>query len=69
MPPSHRARNRFAFFGQLNPYKGADVLLRAMDILGEDFDGELRIYGGEPRDAGSALAGALRRRCCTSATT
>lgn len=39
-------RNRFAFFGQLNPYKGADVLLRAMDILGEDFDGELHIYGG-----------------------
>ena len=45
-PSEPRARNRFAFFGQLNPYKGADVLLRAMDILGEDFDGELRIYGG-----------------------
>jgi glycosyltransferase involved in cell wall biosynthesis len=42
----HSARNRFAFFGQLNPYKGADVLLRAMDILGEDFDGELHIHGG-----------------------
>ena len=26
--PETRPRNRFAFFGQLNPYKGADVLLR-----------------------------------------
>jgi glycosyltransferase involved in cell wall biosynthesis len=40
-----RERNRFAYFGQLNPYKGADVLLRAMDELGEDFDGELSLYG------------------------
>jgi glycosyltransferase involved in cell wall biosynthesis len=40
-----RARNRFAYFGQLNPYKGADVMLRAMDMLGEDFDGHLWIWG------------------------
>jgi glycosyltransferase involved in cell wall biosynthesis len=40
-----RVRNRFAYFGQLNPYKGADVLLRAMDLLGEDFDGHLWLYG------------------------
>src|SRR5262249_3669984 len=40
-----RPRNRFAFFGHLNPYKGADVLLEAMDILGEDFDGPLSIFG------------------------
>jgi len=39
------ARNRFAYFGQLNPYKGADVMLRAMDLLGEDFDGHLWIWG------------------------
>jgi glycosyltransferase involved in cell wall biosynthesis len=38
-------RNRFGFFGQVNPYKGADVLLEAMEILGEDFDGELLIFG------------------------
>ena len=31
-PREHR--NRFAFFGQLNPYKGADVLLEAMRIVG-----------------------------------
>jgi glycosyltransferase involved in cell wall biosynthesis len=40
-----RTRNRFAYFGQFNPYKGADVLLRAMDELGEDFDGELFLFG------------------------
>jgi glycosyltransferase involved in cell wall biosynthesis len=44
-PGEHGARNRFAYFGQLNPYKGADVLLEAMDILGEDFPGHLTIYG------------------------
>jgi glycosyltransferase involved in cell wall biosynthesis len=40
-----RPRNRFAYFGQLNPYKGADVLLRAMDLLGDEFDGGLWLYG------------------------
>ena len=40
-----RPRNRFAFFGQLSPYKGADVLLEAVDLLGDDFDGELWIFG------------------------
>ena len=44
-PPRDGAHNRFAYFGQLNPYKGADVLLRAMDLLGEGFDGHLSIYG------------------------
>jgi glycosyltransferase involved in cell wall biosynthesis len=43
--PVSRPRNRFGFFGQLNPYKGADVLLEAMEILGDDFDGELVIHG------------------------
>ncbi len=38
-------RNRFAFFGQFTPYKGTDVLLKAMGILGEDFDGHLWIHG------------------------
>jgi len=40
-----RKRNRFAFFGQLTPYKGADVLLEAMRLLGPDFDGHLWLYG------------------------
>ncbi len=38
-------RNRFAFFGQFTPYKGTDVLLKAMGIFGEDFDGHLWIHG------------------------
>jgi len=40
-----RSHNRFAYFGQLNPYKGADVLLDAMGQLGEDFDGHLTVFG------------------------
>ena len=40
-----RSRNRFAYFGQLNRYKGADVLLGAMERLGDDFDGHLWIFG------------------------
>ena len=40
-----RPRNRFAYFGQLSPYKGADVLLEAVDLLGDEFDGELWIFG------------------------
>jgi glycosyltransferase involved in cell wall biosynthesis len=40
-----RKRNRFAFFGQFTPYKGTDVLLKAMVALGDDFDGHLWIHG------------------------
>ena len=50
---SARPRNRFAFFGQLSPFKGADVLLKAMTyleqtVLAGDQDGpapHLWIYG------------------------
>ena len=63
---SARPRNRFAFFGQLNPYKGADVLLEAMEILGPDFDGHLTIYGANLEIAADrvpqAVRHALRRR-------
>ena len=38
-------RNRFVFSGQFTPYKGTDVLLKAMALLGDDFDGHLWIYG------------------------
>jgi glycosyltransferase involved in cell wall biosynthesis len=40
-----RPRNRFGFFGQLTAYKGANVLLEAMKLLGQDFDGTLSIHG------------------------
>ena len=40
-----RLRNQFGYFGQLNPYKGADTLLRAIDLLGSDFDAQLWVYG------------------------
>ena len=40
-----RKRNRFGYFGQLNPYKGADTLLRAIDLLGPSFGGHLWVYG------------------------
>jgi glycosyltransferase involved in cell wall biosynthesis len=44
-PEREGPRNRFAFFGQFTPYKGTDVLLKAMASLGEDFDGHLWIHG------------------------
>jgi glycosyltransferase involved in cell wall biosynthesis len=44
-PGEDRPRNRFAFFGQFTPYKGADVLLKAMSKLGPDFEGHLWIHG------------------------
>jgi glycosyltransferase involved in cell wall biosynthesis len=37
-------RNRFAFFGVLTPYKGIEVLLKAMEKLGPTFDGHLSIH-------------------------
>jgi glycosyltransferase involved in cell wall biosynthesis len=40
-----RPRNRFAFFGQFTPFKGADLLLEAMKILGDEFAGHLWIRG------------------------
>jgi glycosyltransferase involved in cell wall biosynthesis len=41
-----RPRNRFGFFGQLSQYKGVDVLLRAMALLGEeDLGAQLWIRG------------------------
>jgi glycosyltransferase involved in cell wall biosynthesis len=38
-------RNRFGFFGTLNAFKGPQILLKAMDILGESFEGHLWIHG------------------------
>jgi glycosyltransferase involved in cell wall biosynthesis len=43
--PDRGTRNRFSFFGVMTPFKGVDVLLKAMEMLGPDFDGELTIHG------------------------
>jgi glycosyltransferase involved in cell wall biosynthesis len=44
-PAPGTRRNRFAFFGVMTPFKGVDVLLRAMEQLGPEFDGHLWIHG------------------------
>lgn len=47
--PDHDApRRRFAFFGQINPYKGVDLLLEAMNLLSREDrkDVIVEIYGG-----------------------
>jgi glycosyltransferase involved in cell wall biosynthesis len=62
-------RSRFAFFGVLTPFKGVDVLLRAMEQLGPDFEGRLTVHGAsyaaQPEDARAELARLFDR---TSAT-
>jgi glycosyltransferase involved in cell wall biosynthesis len=40
-----RPRTNFAFFGVLTPFKGINVLLRAMERLGPEFEGRLSIHG------------------------
>jgi glycosyltransferase involved in cell wall biosynthesis len=43
---SRSARNRFGFFGQFTPFKGADVLMEAMDLLAsESVDAHLCLHG------------------------
>ncbi len=43
--PPREQPNRFAFFGVLTPFKGIEVLLRAMQLLGPGFDGSLAVHG------------------------
>jgi glycosyltransferase involved in cell wall biosynthesis len=60
-PDPGRPRNRFAFFGQCTPHKGADVLLKAMALLGDDFDGHLVIHGANLEYHVSDFQDQLRR--------
>ena len=53
--PARSPRNRFAFFGVLTPFKGIDVLLRAMATLGPDFDGSLQIHGASYAEQPEAM--------------
>jgi glycosyltransferase involved in cell wall biosynthesis len=59
--PPRAPRNRFAFFGVLTPFKGVDVLLRAMERLGEDFDGHVWIHGANYQDQPEAVRRDLER--------
>lgn len=44
-----RAKSTFGYFGNLNPWKGATVLLEAAKLLiAEGFDFELRVHGAAP---------------------
>jgi glycosyltransferase involved in cell wall biosynthesis len=44
-----RAKPTFGYFGNLNPWKGATVLLEAAKLLiAEGFDFELRVHGAAP---------------------
>jgi glycosyltransferase involved in cell wall biosynthesis len=49
LPEGKGRRSRFAYFGQLTPYKGADVLIDAVTRIPEKIWGEdsiLLVYGG-----------------------
>jgi glycosyltransferase involved in cell wall biosynthesis len=60
---------RFAFFGQMNPYKGVDVLLRAMELLGPDFEGTLTVHGANYEHAPKELREELDRLLDETRTT
>jgi glycosyltransferase involved in cell wall biosynthesis len=57
-----RPRARFGFFGTLNPFKGPQVLLKAMEILGPHFDGHLWIHGGNLDLQSQAFQAEINRR-------
>jgi glycosyltransferase involved in cell wall biosynthesis len=44
-PEADRPRNRFGYFGQFNPYKGVETLLRAMTKFEDRPDIQLRLHG------------------------
>ncbi len=60
LPPGGR-RNRFAYFGQLNPFKGIKVLVEAVTRIPQDVwgDGILYVFGGnlehQPEDFQTAI--------------
>jgi glycosyltransferase involved in cell wall biosynthesis len=57
--PPDRPRNRFAFFGVMTPFKGVEVLLRAMHMLGPEFEGRAVVHGAnyeaQPEDVQAEL--------------
>jgi glycosyltransferase involved in cell wall biosynthesis len=63
------AGTRFGFFGQMNPYKGVDVLLRAMELLGPDFEGTLTVHGANYDFAPEELRAELDRLLAATGAT
>ena len=68
LDPAEGRRGRFAFFGQMTPYKGADVLLDAVGRIPDDVWGEdarLMIFGGnlerQPRDFQESMARSIEK--------
>jgi glycosyltransferase involved in cell wall biosynthesis len=69
--PHPRTRCHFAFFGVLTPFKGIDVLLRAMQRLGPEFAGHLSIHGTgtiQLPEESEELKGELERQIATTPT-
>ena len=59
---ANRPRNRLAFFGQVNQYKGLDVLLRAMKIVAAEHpDAHLWIHGANLEMQSEALQDDFRQ--------
>jgi glycosyltransferase involved in cell wall biosynthesis len=54
------ARDRFGFFGQFTQFKGADVLLQALSLLGADFEGRLWIHGANLDTAATEFQNTFR---------
>lgn len=57
---SDLARDRLGFFGQFNPFKGADVLLEAMALLEQSDQQRLLTDGGNPQVPGASSVGRPR---------
>lgn len=62
--PSGGLRNRFAYFGQITPFKGVDLLLKAFDRLpaASKQNAMLDIHGGGHEVFGEAFKGKIERQ-------
>lgn len=66
---TQRTKPVFGYFGNLNPWKGATVLLEAAkQLISEDFEFELRVHGAAPFQSESFVADIDRLFAETSPT-
>ncbi len=42
--PKFKIKNKFAFFGQLNPFKGIDILFKAVELLPEEYRNNFKLH-------------------------